>query len=473
MDTAQKQVRSPKFMILVLMLGAFIGLFGETALNMALTNLMEQFSIEASTAQWLVTGYLLVMAIFVPISVFLIKWFDTRQLVLSGLIISLIGAIIGAIAPSFIMLLIGRIVQAIGTGILLPVMMNIALLIFPAYKRGKVMGLMGLVITLAPALGPTLSGVIISTLNWHFIFWFSAIGYVLLIIMALSVVENIGDLTKPYIDFVSIVLSSVGFGGFIYALATMADRPFTDWQILAPFIVGIVALLLFSLRQFKLPQPMINLRVFQYKMFTLGTIMAFLSLVTILATAILLPLYLKGALLFAAAAAGLILLPGNLLNVLLAPIVGALFDKYGPRPFLFGGTIIMTLGNMMFLFTISTETATWQIIIAFMLLCFGLSCVMMPSQTNALNQLPRELYADGSAVMNTLNQVGGAVGTAVAITIYTASLHTFIQLNPIANPASPVAIAYGVQYTFYIITAISVILFICSLFVKNSLKLKS
>jgi MFS transporter, DHA2 family, lincomycin resistance protein len=161
--STQIQVKNPKTMAFILMLGAFAGLFGETALNMALSNIMEQFSVPAATAQWLTTGYLLVLAILVPISALLMKWFTTRQLVIGGLVISLLGAILAALNISFSILLLGRVVQAIGTGLLLPVMLSVMLLIFPIQKRGVVMGLMGLVITLAPALGPTLSGVIIST----------------------------------------------------------------------------------------------------------------------------------------------------------------------------------------------------------------------------------------------------------------------------------------------------------------------
>lgn len=157
-STQMEQVRNPKAMAFVLMFGAFIGLFSETALNMALTNIMEDFSILTATAQWLTTGYLLTLGILVPVSVLLIQWFTTKQLVVSSLIFSIIGTILAALAPNFTLLLIGRLIQAIGTGILLPLMMNVILLIFPIHKRGAVMGLMGLVITTAPAIGPTVAG---------------------------------------------------------------------------------------------------------------------------------------------------------------------------------------------------------------------------------------------------------------------------------------------------------------------------
>ena len=421
------QVKSPKFMAAILMLGAFIGLFGETALNMALTNIMEQFSIEASTAQWLTTGYLLTLAILVPISALLMKWFSTRQLVAFGLIISLIGAVLAAFAPSFAILMTGRVVQAIGTGVIMPVMTSVLLVIFPIHKRGVVMGIMGLVITLGPALGPTLSGVVISTLGWNYIFWISAAFYVILTFAAFVKIENVGEITKPKIDSLSIVLSTVGFGGLIYGLASMAGAPFTAPVVWAPLLVGIIALILFGLRQNSMEKPMINLNVFKQPMFTLGTAMMFLSILVILSTGILLPMYLKGSLLFSAAVAGLLLLPGNAVNVIMSPIVGTLFDKIGPKKLAVTGSIIVLIGNLIFLTSISATTPAWQIIVAFMVLFFGLTMVTIPAQTNGLNALPRELYADGSAAMNTLNQVAGAAGTAIAITLFTAGQTSFAQ----------------------------------------------
>jgi DHA2 family lincomycin resistance protein-like MFS transporter len=460
------QVKNPKSMALILMLGAFIGLFCETAVNMALSNVMEDFSVQAAAAQWLTTGYLLVLAILVPISALLMKWYTTRQLVVGGLMISLLGVILAALAPSFAILLVGRLVQAIGTGILLPVMTSVLLVIFPIQKRGVVMGLMGLVITLAPALGPTLSGVIISALNWHFIFWYSAIFYVLLTAFAIAAIKNVSAITKPKIDVLSILLSTIGFGGLIFALATMAEAAFSSAKVWGPLLVGIIALVLFGIRQMKMAQPMINLRVFKYPMFTLGTIMMFIGILIILSMAILLPLYLKGALLYSAAVAGLLLLPGNAVNVIMSPIVGTLFDRQGPRLFVILGSIIVLLGNLIFASALSATTPVWIVVTAFMVFFFGITMVMMPSQTNALNQLPRELYGDGSAAMNTLNQIAGAAGTAIAITLFTSGQHGFVLHFPDASQQE--ILAAGVKYAFYFTAGISVVGLIASFFVKKS-----
>ncbi|WP_047984635.1 DHA2 family efflux MFS transporter permease subunit [Ornithinibacillus californiensis] len=460
------QVRKPKAMAFVLMLGAFLGLFGETALNMALTNIMDEFTVKPATAQWLTTGYLLTLGILVPVTALIMKWFTTRQLVIGGIVISLAGAVLAALSFTFPMLLAGRIVQAIGTGLILPIMLTVVLLIFPIQKRGVVMGIVGLVITTAPAVGPTLSGVVISTLGWPYIFWISAILYLFLVVGAFAVITNVSEITKPKIDVLSILLSSIGFGGIIYAFSTLAERSFSEPIVWSPLLVGVIALLLFGVRQFKMEQPMINLRVFKYPMFTLGTLMMFLSILVILSTAILLPLYLKGALLLSAALAGLMLLPGNIVNVVLSPIVGALFDKWGARYFVMIGSIFVLLGNIMFVTVLSSTTPVWQIIVAFMILFIGLTMVTMPSQTNAMNQLPRHMYADGSAAMNTLNQVAGAVGTALAITIFTMGQNAHGAEFPTAT--NPEILAAGVKYAFYFITSIAVIALISSFFTKNS-----
>lgn len=468
--STQIQVKSPKTMAFILMLGAFIGLFGETALNMALSNVMVEFSITAATGQWLTTGYLLVLAILVPVSALLMKWFTTRQLVIGGLMISLMGAVLAALSLNFPILLLGRIVQAIGTGLLLPVMLSVMMLIFPIEKRGVVMGLMGLVITLAPALGPTLSGVIISTLSWPYIFWFSAIAYVLLILVAFAKITNVSEITKPKMDLASILLSTIGFGGLIYSLATMAEVSFSSPKVWAPLFAGIIALIVFGVRQTKMVQPMVNLRVFKYPMFTLGTLTMFLGILIILSSGILLPMYLKGTLLFSAATAGLLLLPGNAVNFILSPIVGGLFDKIGARRFGITGFIFVLIGNIVFISTLSSETPAWQVVVAFMILFFGLTMVMMPAQTNAMNQLPRELYGDGSAAMNTLNQVAGAAGTAIAITLFTSGQNSYAMEFPDATQQE--VLAAGIKYAFYFTTAVSVIGLLSSFFVKNSSPVK-
>ena len=465
MDSHLK-VGHPNFMAAILMIGTFIGLFGETALNMALTNIMDDFSVSASIGQWLTTGYLLVLAILVPLSSYLVRWFTTRQLVSGALIVSIIGALIAAIAPSFSVLLIGRLIQAIGTGVFLPLMFSVVLMIFPMHKRGAVMGIVGLVITAGPALGPTLSGLIISASSWNFIFVVMMILNLILLILGAPKMENVSNITKPKIDILSLILSTVAFGGIVYALATLAELPLSDWLVWVPFAAGILALILFTVRQFKMDEPMINLTVFKYPMFAVGTILMFATLFIILSVAILIPLYFKSVLAYTAIVAGLLMLPANFLNIVMSPVVGSSFDKVGARVFTRLGFTLITIAAIILIMIISASTPVWQVVAALCILFVGVSMTIMPAQTNAMNQLPPQLYADGSAAMNTLTQVAGAAGTAVAITLFTAGQNKYIQEFGAEVPAD--FLAGGINFAFYAVLITGIVGLIISLFIKNS-----
>lgn len=463
---SQLQVKNPKSMAAVLMIATFIGLFGETALNMALTNIMEDFSVSAGLAQWLTTGYLLVLAILVPLSAYLVRWFSTRQLIVSALVISIIGSLVAALSPSFAILLVGRLIQAIGTGIFLPLMFSVVLIIFPIQKRGAVMGIVGLVLTAGPALGPTIAGLIISASSWHYIFWIMLVLNFLLVGVGASKMENVSEITKPKIDVLSLLLSTVSFGGIVFALATLAETPFSDAIVWAPLVAGVLALVLFVLRQFKMDAPMIDLRVFKFPMFALGTVLMFATLFVILTVAILIPIYLKSVLGYTAIAAGLLMLPGNVLNIIMSPIVGTNFDKVGAKIFTRIGFTMITLAAIFLVFGLSATTPVWQVVAALCVFFVGVSMTIMPAQTNAMNTLAPKLYADGSAAMNTLNQVAGAAGTALAITLFTAGQKDYIAEFGAANPAD--FLAHGVSHAFIAVLVVGIIGLIGSLFIKNS-----
>jgi MFS transporter, DHA2 family, lincomycin resistance protein len=460
------QVKHAKLMAAVLMIGSFIGLFGETALNMALTEIMADYHIEAGTAQWLTTGYLLVLAVFVPLSAYLMRWFTTKQLILAAIIFMLVGSFLGAIAPSFAILLLGRLIQGLGTGIFLPLMFSVVLMIFPIKKRGAVMGIVGLVITAGPALGPTIAGLIISISNWHYIFWIMIILNLLLLLLAAPKMENLSDLSRPKIDSLSLIFSTIGFGGIVFSLATLAESSFIEIIVWFPLLIGIVALLLFITRQFKMEIPMIDLRVFKHPMFALGTVLMVCNLFMILSVAILIPLYLKSVLGYAALAAGLFMLPGNAVNIVMSPVVGSSFDKVGPKIFTRIGYTIITISALIMVLVISATTPVWQIVLLLILFFLGISMTMMPAQTNAMNQLSPKMYADGSAAMNTLTQVAGALGTAIAITMFTIGQNKYIEEHVESVPID--FLAYGVHYAFIVVLIIAILSLIGSFFIKNS-----
>lgn len=455
------------------LIAGFIGLFSETALNMALGDLMMQFNINSATVQWLTTGYLLTLGILVPVSGLLLQWFTTRKLFMAALGFSIGGTLLAALAPTFEVLMVARVIQAIGTGLLLPLMFNTILVIYPVHRRGAIMGLMGLVIVSAPAIGPTISGLLIENLNWHWIFWISLPFLVFALVFGIVFMQNVSEITKPKIDVVSIILSTIGFGGIVYGFSSAGEEGWGSAIVVSTLLVGVAALFLFVLRQLKMAQPMINMRVFKFPMFTLGLLSVFIAFMVILSTSILLPLYLQTGLGLAALIAGLVLLPGGLLNALMSPVTGRLFDKYGPRGLVTPGFILMMI--MLWQFTnVTTETSIYWIIVLHTFLFIGISMVMMPAQTNGLNQLPRNLYPDGTALMNTLQQVSGAIGTAVAITIMSTSQESF--LKDAAEPADPSSIAAsltaGIQNAFTFGLILAAVGLVISFFIKSPLAAK-
>ncbi|OCT14838.1 hypothetical protein A8709_11160 [Paenibacillus pectinilyticus] len=456
--------------LFALLTAGFVGLYSETALNMAFTDLIDIFGIRPSDVQWLTTGYLLTLGILAPVSGFLLKWFSSRQLFIVALGFSIVGTMIAALAPYFSILLFARIIQAIGTGLLMPLMFNTILIIFPVAKRGAAMGLVGLVILFAPAVGPTLSGFVIEKLTWNWIFWFSLPLLVSSLVCGIVVMKNTSDITRPKIDILSIVLSTLGFGGIVFGFSSLGESG-EGWGspvVIVSLAIGVVSLALFIIRQLLLSQPMINLRAFHYPMFTLGMLMVFLCMMVILSSSVLLPMYLQGGLTLTALTAGLVLLPGSFINGLISPVIGRLFDRVGPKWMVTPGYILVS--TMLWVFSnVTPDTSKIMIIVVHTCLMTGISLIMMPSQTNGLNQLPRELYPDGTAIMNTLQQVAGAIGTTVAVTVMSSEQAKYASKALDASRASTMSasLTAGVQMAFIYGIVVAILGLIVSVFFKR------
>ncbi|MDP4097163.1 DHA2 family efflux MFS transporter permease subunit [Paenibacillus sp. P96] len=459
--------------LFAMLLSGFIGLFSETALNVAMTPLMDILQVGPTTIQWLTTGYLLVMGILVPVSGMLLQWFTTRQLFTTSLLFSIAGTLVAAMAPSFELLMVARVLQAAGTALLLPLLFNTILVIFPIEKRGSAMGFIGLVIMFAPASGPTISGLILANLSWHWIFWTSLPFFIISLICGLMFLPNISNLTKPKIDILSIVLSTLGFGGIVYGFSSVGGHGeggggWSSPIVIATLVIGGLALLLFTIRQLRMEQPMMNLRAFRYPMFTIGLILIFICMMMILSSMLILPMYLQQGMALSALTAGLVLLPGSLLNGFLSPVMGRLFDKFGPRWLVITGIVIVSV--ILFVYTGISPTTHYGLITAMHLfMMVGISMIMMPAQTNGLNQLPFEFYPHGTAIMNTLQQVAGAIGTALAVSILSAGQTNY--LNGVTNPESAEnqlgAFTAGVQNAFTFALILALIGVVCSLFIKR------
>ena len=467
MEQSQTGIKPIPILIAFLIAG-FVGLFSETALNMALGNLMIEFDVVSSTVQWITTGYLLTMGILIPVSALLIQWFSTRQLFVASLLFSIAGAIVSGMAPTFSALLLGRVIQAIGTGLLIPLMFNTVLVIFPIHKRGTIMGLVGLVMMSAPAIGPATAGLIIEVLSWNWILWLLIPFLLFSLVYGLLFVQNVTTLTKPKIDVLSILLSTIGFGGIVYGFSVAGHKGWGSPVVISTLIIGLMSLIIFSSRQFKLDKPMLDLRTLKYPMFTLALLSVSATFMIILSSMILLPLYLQIGLGLTALTAGLILMPGGALNGILSPVAGRVYDIYGPKWLLTPGFIIMII-MLWLLSNVTTETTIPMAIFLHSGLMIGVTFVMMPVQTHGLNALPKNLYPDGTALINTLLQVSGSIGTALAITIMSTSQSNF--LKTVADPSDPslvsTSLTAGVQTAFILGIVLAVFGLVISFFIKS------
>lgn len=453
-----------------LLLSGFIGMFNETALNVVLSDLINQFHITAATAQWLTTGYLLTLGILVPISGLFLQWFSTRQLFTASLLLALLGTAVATVSPGFELLMIARVIQAAGVAVILPLMFHTVLVIVPPERRGTTYGLIGLVLVVAPAVGPTLSGLLMEQLSWNWIFGLTLPVLAFSLLFGMRYMQNISTITKPKIDSYSLILSTLGFGGIVFAFSSAGEGEggFGAPKVVIPMIVGILAILIFAVRQLRTKQPMMDLRAFKQPMFTVGTVMLMIAVMVMMAAMIMLPLYLIRGLGLNAFSAGLVLLTGGIVNAITQPIMGRIFDKFGPRWVVPAGMALISV-VLWFLSGITTTTTITQIIVLHTFLMIGISMVWMPSQANGLNQLPPSLYPHGSAIMNTVQQVAGAIGIAVAVSIMSVGMSSFLkQTADQAVPANAaLALTEGIQHVFDIAVIVAIVGFIFSLFMKR------
>ncbi|MFX3619088.1 MAG: MDR family MFS transporter [Sporolactobacillus sp.] len=455
--------------VISLIVGAFVSILNETLLNNALPNLMKEFSVSATTIQWLSTGFMLVVGISIPVTAVLQQWFTTRQLFLSSMLIFLIGTLIAAFSPTFGFLLTGRVIQALGTGLNMPIMTTTILIIYPPKKRGGAMGLVGLVITFAPAIGPTLSGIIIDSLNWRWLFYLIAPLALISVLIGAKYLRNVTQLKRSTIDIISIVLSTLGFGGIVYGFSMAGDISWSGRSVYWPLIIGIIGLVLFIFRQLKINNPILDLRTFKYPMFSITIVLIFMVNMSLFSVMTLLPMFLQGVLLASAFVSGLIMLPGSVLNGIMGLISGKLFDKYGPYLLIIPGMILIVIA-MWFLIGINASTSIGELIFIHCILLTGLSLVMMPAQTHGLNQLPVNLYPHGSAIFSTLQQVSGAIGTALFISIMSSGQKNYLahSVHPKSQLEISAALTQGLHEAFLLGLIVTVIVFILSFFIKHS-----
>ncbi|UUI05564.1 DHA2 family efflux MFS transporter permease subunit [Oceanobacillus jeddahense] len=381
----------------------FRTLLNETLLNLAIPVLVSEMNASPSTVQWVVTGYMLIMGILIPVSSLMIQWFTTRQLFIGSLIVFSFGTFVSGLATVLPYLFVGRFFQAMGTALLLPLMMHTLLMLYPLKKRGSIMGFVGLVIMVAPAIGPPLSGVILEFLNWRWLFFMVLPFIILIMICSIFILDNVTTVTRPRIDINSILLSILGFGGIVFGLSYAGDES-VNWlhpSVTIPLCIGMISLSVFVWRQLKSTIPMLEMRTFKYPMFALAAILIFIGMMTQFSTIILLPFLFENAIGISTVAAGLTLLSGALINGAASPFIGRIFDKFGPKILVIPGMILLVIGLQLFT-KVNEATSTLLFIVLYTLVMIAIAMIIMPAQTNGLNQLPKKYYSHGTAIFNTL-----------------------------------------------------------------------
>lgn len=479
MESTIQQRKTPYLMIAILFIGAFVSFLNNSLLNVALPSIMTDLKIkDYSTVQWLSTGYMLVSGILIPASAFLLTRFSNRSLFITSMAIFTLGTALSAFAPNFGVLLTGRMIQAAGSSVMGPLLMNVMLISFPREKRGAAMGVFGLVMITAPAIGPTLSGYIVEYYDWRVLFEMILPLAVISLLLAIWKLQNVMEQNKDAkLDYSSVILSSIGFGGLLYGFSSASSDGWTNAIVLIALIVGAIALIAFIVRQLKMEVPLLDLRVYKYPMFALGSVIAIVNAVAMFSGMILTPAYVQNVRGISPLDSGLMMLPGAIMMGIMSPITGKLFDKFGPRMLAVVGLAITAISTYM-LANLQIDSSYTYIILVYTLRMFGMSMVMMPIMTNGLNQLPTHLNPHGTAVNNTAQQVSGSIGTAVLVTIMNSvtkteanSLMTGVDPTTLTTAKEAIlgqkALLAGIQYSFYVALGINIVALVLALFVKR------
>ncbi|ATH95137.1 multidrug MFS transporter [Bacillus glycinifermentans] len=424
--------RSTFMIIAILIVGNFLALINETVMNVALPKMIEDFNVSANTAQWMSTGYMLMIGIAVPVTAFFMQRFTTRQLFLTAMSLFTAGTLLAGIAPVFPLVLTGRIIQGSGTGLILPLVMNVILTLVPPHKRGTMTGMMTLVILFAPAIGPVISGFIVEHYSWRVVFFMMLPVAFFMIIYAAFRLENVTEQTNPKIDIISIMLSTIGFGGIVFGFSNAGEAGWNSPMVVIGLAAGIAGLVLFVRRQLTLKEPMLDMRPFRSKVFSTAVVLVWLIMMLQFSMMLILPLYFQMALDLSPLSTGLLMLPGGLVLACTSLVAGRLFDKLGFRPLLLTGLIIVIC--VLLLFTrISSGTSMAAAMMLYAGFTLGVGFTMAPVMTLGLNQVPKPLYPHGSAIMNTVNQVSGAIGPALYTTILTTVSNRFIRQSAVTS----------------------------------------
>ena len=454
-------------LIVILLSGAFVALLSNTFLNVALPSIKNDFDISTSTVQWVSTAYMLVSGIVIPTTAFLMQRFSARRLFIAAMVLFLSGTLVAGFSPAFPVLLLGRMIQASGSAILMPLLMNVMITSFPPAQRGTAMGLFSLVMFFAPAIGPTLSGFIVQHYSWHMLFF--------MMVPILIIVLSIGWFKLPRtdthyatkLDIPSVILSTLGFGGILYGFSAAGNSGWMHADVLIALFVGFVAVFLYIRKQIRMDKPMLDFKVYKFPMFMLASLLIGTMNMALFSGMILMPIYLQDIQGISPLETGVLLLPGALIMGFMSPVSGRLFDMFGPKVLAITG-LVLTVSTTFFFSQLEVDTSYTFLIILYSIRAFGMTLVMTPVMTNGMNQLTPELTPHGSSINSMLNQVSGAIGTALLITVMQNRMNQKLSSVAASDTAAVnQAMLDGINFAFFIATLLLAVALLLAFFLKR------
>jgi EmrB/QacA subfamily drug resistance transporter len=389
-----------------------------TSLTTALPPIMKDLHIDVNTAQWLTSGFSLFLAVMTPFTAFLIKRFKTKMLYCTALVLFIAGLIVCSVATRFWIMMVGRIIQGSGAGLMNAMAQVIILNIYPPEKIGTAMGWYGFSFGVAPVIAPTLAGVIVDFIGWRMIFVFAAIVMSAALVMALFNMENVLPLMKRSFDTISLIISAISFGGITLAIGNIGKYEFVSNQVLLVLVIGLIASVFFVYRQLHLKYPFLDLRILKDKRFCIATVAVFVLQLTILGNAIILPIYVQQIKHQSATMSGLVILPGSLISAFISPLSGKLYDKFGIRVLYYTGSFLTTLSCIL-IFFMKYETSIWVMSGFNIFRCIALALFNMPVFTWGTRRIPKSKTSDATALNNSIRSMGGALGSALFVSILT------------------------------------------------------
>lgn len=431
-------------MVAMLLSGALLAVLNQTLLSPALPAIMDSLQVNATTVQWLTSGYSLVEAVIIPLSAYLIGRFTTRQLYIGGYVLFTAGSLLAAVAPSFPLLLLGRMLQAACTGMVMPMVFTVILLVFPREKRGGAMGIVGLIMGFAPAIGPSVSGMLVDSVGWRALFFIVTALSVLVLLGAIFILKNYGDFERTSFDKLSVLLSSVGLVCLLYGLSSFTSSD--NLAVTGALIVaGIVLSALYVRRQLALETPMLKVSILKAKPYATGVCIVVIIQAALMGTGVITPLYIQGVLGQSATVSGVCMLPGAIIGAVLGLVAGRLFDRFGVRRVVIPGGLVMLCGAVG-LTLLGIDSPVVMVAAVYTVLTMGLQFTMTPINTWGLNSLDNSVIQHAQGLSNTLNQVAAAFGTALLVSLS--------ALGPLASPeADALGQTYAGQHISFCTTA--------------------